>query len=150
MTTGGINNAGTMNAGGDIVGRDKIIHGLSVQELVDELKVRGVVQTAETLGLQRHVIIIMRRPVPLLRASRSWRCRLWRNRRCRRRRPVPARKAQGQVLRDCRGARAALPYVGPRARNRVRTEPAQQRASTMCRAFRANREIRADRTASRP
>jgi hypothetical protein len=38
----------------------------------------------------------------------------------------------------------------PRARNRAPIKPAQQRASTMCRAFRESREIRVDRRQADP
>ena len=55
---GGVNIAGTVGfVGGDIVGGDKI--GLSAEELVAVLETRGVLQTAETAGLQRRTIITL-------------------------------------------------------------------------------------------
>jgi hypothetical protein len=37
---------------GDIVGRDKITHGLSAEQLVAVLEARGLIQPAEAAGLQ--------------------------------------------------------------------------------------------------
>ena len=55
---GGVAISGSVSLAGDIVGRDKIVHGLTTEELVDELEARGIVAAAETAGLQRRVITV--------------------------------------------------------------------------------------------
>ncbi len=58
---GGINNPGTMNTGGGhVVGRDLTInHGPSAEDVVAALEKRGVLQTAETGGLQRRMVVML-------------------------------------------------------------------------------------------
>jgi hypothetical protein len=56
---GGITNSGTMNAGGHLVGGDLTINGPSAEEVVDTLEARGALQTAETIGLQRRVVVML-------------------------------------------------------------------------------------------
>jgi hypothetical protein len=62
----------------------------------------------------------------------------------------PSTQSSGAGVAGLPGGKSGPAVRGPRARNRVQTKPAQQRARTMCRAYKANREIRADRPASRP
>src|SRR5271157_825502 len=58
--TGGVEITGAVGQiVGDIVGRDKITHGQSAEELVAVLEARGFLQTAETAGLQRRTIITL-------------------------------------------------------------------------------------------
>ncbi len=59
--SGGINNSGTIVAK-NVAGRDMTIHrhhGPSAQDVVEEFERRGGLQTAETGGLQRRVVVML-------------------------------------------------------------------------------------------
>ena len=59
--SGGVSNSGTINTeGGDVAGRDIVKIAINnAEDVVDALATRGVLQTAETGGLQRRMVVML-------------------------------------------------------------------------------------------